>query len=59
MFNFNREKFEGALKESEVRENELLINEVDQVKKFVEKALTLCLESTSNLARTSYPGIDC
>lgn len=59
MFRFNREKFEGAVKEAEARENELLMNEVDQVKRFVEKALTLCLESTSNIARTSYPGIDC
>lgn len=59
MFNFNREKFEGALKESEIRENDILMNEVDQVKMFIEKALTMCLESTSSRARTSYPGVDC
>ena len=58
MFNFNREKYEAALDEAKARNNELLMNDVDQVKKFVEKALTLCLDSTANNARTAYPGVD-
>lgn len=58
MFNFNRDKFDVALKKAQEKENVLLMNEVDQVKKFVEKALTMCLESTANMSRVSYPGID-
>ena len=58
MFNFNREKFEGALKEADENQNVLLMNEVDQVKKFVEKALTMCLESTASISRATYPGVD-
>ena len=30
----------------------------DQVKKFVEKALTMCLESTASISRATYPGVD-
>lgn len=58
MFNFNRQKFENALEESNKTENLLLMNEVDQVKAFVEKALTMCLESTASISRATYPGID-
>ncbi|MCQ2789160.1 MAG: hypothetical protein MJ229_02160 [bacterium] len=58
MFNFNREKFNSALKESKDVRNELLISDVEQVKQFVEKALDMCLNSTAFQSRMNYPGVD-
>jgi hypothetical protein len=34
-----------------------LLEDIEKVKAFVEKALTLCLESSANMSRTSYPAL--
>lgn len=58
MFNFNYENFKGALRNVEQDSHALLMEDIEKVKAFVEKVLTKCLESTSNLARTDYPGLE-
>jgi len=58
MFGFNYENFKAALLKAEQDRHELLERDIAKVKAFVEKALTLCLESNANLARTSYPGVE-
>lgn len=58
MLGFDYNRFKAALKKVEEENNAKLLLEVQKVKVFVEKALTLCLESSANLSRTSYPGIE-
>ena len=58
MLNFNYEGFKKALYRVEEGEQTRLQKDIDQVKAFVEKCLTAALESTSNVARTTYTGID-
>lgn len=55
---FNYEKFKNALRKVEEERFLALKKDIEQVKAFVEKALTLCLESTANMSRTSYSGVD-
>ena len=58
MFNFNYEEFKAALKKAEEERYLALREDLEKVKAFVEKALTMFLESSSNKARLSYPGAD-
>lgn len=55
---FNYESFKRALKRVEEERFELLKKDIAQVKAWVEKMLTLSLESTANLSRTNYLGVD-
>lgn len=58
MFKFNYESFKEALKNKEQETDSVLIDDIEKVKAWVEKALSLSLESNSNIARTNYPGIE-
>lgn len=55
-FDYNR--FKEALYKVEKDNHERLMAEIDKVKAFVEKGLTLCLESSASVSRTNYPGIE-
>ena len=57
MLNFSYGFKKGLYRVEEGKENQLK-KDLDSVKAFVEKCLTACLESTSNMARTTYTGID-
>lgn len=54
----NYEKFKLALKRVEEERFEILKKDIEQVKIWVEKMLTLGLESTSSISRASYLGLD-
>ena len=56
MYSF--ERFKEALRKREEDRFEALKAEVKKVRAVIEKILTMCLESTSNLARTNYNGLD-
>lgn len=58
MLEFDYNKFKTALKRVEEEKFTELEKDVNKVKDFIEKALTLSLESSSNRARTSYPGLE-
>ena len=58
MFKFNHESFKTALKSTEKENHEFLMKEIDKVKAFVEKGLTMFLESNTNMARTECPGLE-
>lgn len=58
MFSFDHEAFKMALKKVEDDNHQLLMEEVEKVKAFVEKALSLGLESTASMSRTNYPGLE-
>lgn len=56
MYSF--EKFKEALKKREEERFQALKLEIKKVREIIEKILTKCLESSSNLARTNYQGLD-
>lgn len=58
MLGFNYNRFKAAVKENEAEKHEELTKEVNQVRAFVEKMLSLSLDSCANRARTSYPGVE-
>lgn len=58
MIGFNYNSFKEALKRVEQENHARLMEDIEKVKAFVEKALTLCLESNANLSRTNYPGVE-
>ena len=58
MAGFNYNSFKEALKKVEQENHAKLMADIEVVKAFVEKALTLCLESNASMARTSYPGVE-
>lgn len=58
MIGFNYNSFKEALKKVEQERYEQLQRDIVQVKAFVEKALTLFLESSANVSRVNYQGID-
>lgn len=58
MAGFNYNSFKAAIKRVEEESYAQLQKEITQVKAFVEKALTLFLESSSNISRVNYQGID-
>lgn len=55
---FNYNKFKEALRNAETENHARLMIDVEKVKAFVEKMLTLCLESSANLSRMNYPGVE-
>jgi len=55
---FNYENFKVALKKVEEERFELLKKDIEIVKAKVERILTLCLESSANISRTNYAGVD-
>lgn len=58
MTGFNYNSFKEALKRVEQENHLRLMADIEKVKAFVEKVLTLCLESNANMSRASYPGVD-
>lgn len=58
MFNFNQQDFRAAIQKSQ-EENLLLLKEdIEKVKIWVEKLLTMFLESSANMSRVQYPGVE-
>lgn len=55
---FNYESFKNALRKVEEEKFAILKKDIEQVKAWVEKMLTLSLESTANMSRTNYSGVD-
>ena len=58
MLGFNYNSFKEALKKVQEENHVRLMEDIEKVKAFVEKALTLSLESSANMSKASYPGID-
>lgn len=58
MLGFNYEKFKAALKKEEERKFQELKQDIAEVQLFFEKALDKFFNSTSNLSRMTYPGVD-
>lgn len=54
----NYEKFKNALKRYEEKRFEELKAEINKVKSFIEKMLTICFENTASQARSNYSGLD-
>lgn len=58
MSGFNYDSFKEALKRVQDENHAKLLQDIEKVKAFVEKALTLCLESNANITRMNYPGVE-
>jgi len=58
MLGFNYNNFKEAVKADEAEKHEELTKDVNQVRVFVEKMLSLSLDSSANRARTNYPGVE-
>ncbi len=58
MFKFNQVSFKEALEKIDQDSYARLMEDVEKVKVIIEKGLTLFLESSSNIARTNYPGVE-
>ncbi len=58
MLGFDYNRFKSALKKVEEENYAKLMQDVEKVKAFVEKALTLCLESNASMSRVNYPGLE-
>lgn len=58
MAGFNYISFKEAIKRVENEKHEQLQKDIAQIKAFVEKSLTLFLESSSNVSRVNYQGIE-
>lgn len=58
MLGFNYASFREALRKVQEENHARLMDEIKRVKAFVEKSLTLFLESSANLARLEYPGVE-
>ena len=52
------EKFKNALNKVEEQRYQELQNDVKKVRDVVEKVLTMAMESTANVARTQYTGLE-
>lgn len=57
MFQFNYDSFKEALKNAEQDSTAKVMEDVEKVKVWVEKALTLCLESNTNTTMAKYPNV--
>lgn len=55
---FNYSSFKDAVKKIEQEKFAELEKDINQVKAFIEKALTLSLESSANMTRMNYPGVE-
>ncbi|MBP7212472.1 hypothetical protein KBA27_06525 [bacterium] len=58
MLGFSYEGFKKALYRVEEHDELKLQKDIENVKAFVEKCVAACLNSTANMARTTYSGID-
>jgi len=58
MSGFNYNSFKEAVRRIEQEKFAELERDINQVRAFIEKALTLSLESTSNTSRMNYPGVE-
>lgn len=58
MLGFNYKGFKEALNRAQEENHAVLMGEIAKVKAFIEKYLTLFLESNANLARVDYPGVE-
>lgn len=58
MLGFDYNRFKEALKRVEEENHKRLMQDVDKVKATVERALTMCLESSANMSRANYPGVE-
>ena len=58
MSGFDYNNFKQAVKAVEEEKHEELTKDVNQVRAFVEKMLSLSLDSCANRARTNYPGVE-
>lgn len=56
MLGFNYNSFKEALHRVQEENHLRLMEDIEKVKAFVEKALTLFLESSANTSRVSYSG---
>lgn len=55
---FNYDRFKEALRKAQEDSYALVLKDIQIVKAWIEKALTLFLESSTNMARTNYPGLE-
>lgn len=55
MIGFDYNSFKEALKRVQEERHALLLQDIQKVKAFVEKMLTLFLESSTNMSRVNYP----
>lgn len=55
---FNYKSFKEALLRAKEENHARLMEDIEKVKAFVEKTLTLFLESNANLSCMNYPGIE-
>jgi len=58
MSGFDYNKFKEALNVAKMQKYEELKDDINKTKAFVEKMLTLSLESNSNISKATYHGID-
>lgn len=58
MLGFDYNRFKEALKKVQEENHARLMEDIAKVKTFVEKLLTLCLESNASMSRASYPGLE-
>jgi hypothetical protein len=58
MLGFDYCKFREAVQAAKLQKYEELKNDIDKTKAFLEKMLTLILDSNANTARSTYLGID-
>ena len=58
MRGFNYSNFKDAVRRIEQEKFAELERDINQVKAFIEKALTLSLESSANVSRMNYPGVE-
>lgn len=58
MLGFNYKSFKEALKRVQEENHAVLLEDIEKVKAFVEKALTSFFESSANLAKLEYPGVE-
>ena len=56
-FKFNREVFEEAVNKDVTERNVLLMDDLSKIKLCVERALEVCLDSTSNKAMTEFRSV--
>lgn len=58
MLGFNYKSFREALKRAQEENHARLLEDIEKVKVFIEKSLTLFLESNANMTRMNYPGVE-
>jgi len=57
MLGFNYDSFKEAIKKVEQENYARLMNDIEKVKAFVEKALAMFLESNTNMTQVRYPSV--